>query len=73
MYAYVVVVPTPFRTTVDRRGNFRIDGVPSGPYRVRVWHRRESELTPTLLVGEGEALQLTANLSSGQLTVRGRE
>ena len=71
MYAYVVVVPTPFRATVDEDGGFRIDGVPSGQYTVKVWQRHESELTPKLVVGEGD-LRLTLDLSSGNLTVRVR-
>ena len=71
MYAYVVVVPTPFRATVDEDGGFRIDGVPSGQYTVKVWQRHESELAPKLVVGEGD-LRLTLDLSSGDLTVRVR-
>jgi plastocyanin len=71
MYAFVIVVPTPFRTTVDEDGHFRIDGVPGGRYTVRVWHRQEYELTPQLIVRAGGTPQLTVDLSSGELEVRG--
>jgi plastocyanin len=71
MYAYVVVVPTPFRTTVDEAGGFRFDHVPSGRYTVKVWQRGESEMAPKIVVGEG-GLHLTLDLSSGDLTVRVR-
>ena len=40
MVAYVVVVPTAYRAVTDDEGRFRIDDVPAGSYRVRVWHRR---------------------------------
>lgn len=40
MAAWVVVVPTPYFSTSDEDGTFRIEGVPSGRYRVTLWHRR---------------------------------
>jgi plastocyanin len=45
MEAYVLVVDTPYfaRTGVD--GRARIDNVPAGPYRLRLWHPR---LTPDM-------------------------
>jgi len=40
MLAYVVIVDSPYRTTSDREGHFRFEGIPAGPYELRVWHRR---------------------------------
>ena len=38
MEAYVVVKEQPFFSTADKTGNYRIDGIPLGTYRVTVWH-----------------------------------
>ncbi len=43
MAAWVVVVPTPYFSTSDQNGTFRIEGVPSGRYRAALWHRRWGE------------------------------
>ena len=38
MEAFVVVREHPFFTGADKSGNYRLDGVPLGNYRVTVWH-----------------------------------
>jgi plastocyanin len=38
MEAFVVVKEHPFFSGADKRGNYRIDGIPLGKYRVTVWH-----------------------------------
>jgi len=38
MEAYIVVKEHPFFSTADKVGNYRIDGIPLGKYRVTVWH-----------------------------------
>ncbi len=40
MVAWVVVVPTPYFAVTDRDGDFRIEGVPPGSYRLQTWYRR---------------------------------
>lgn len=45
MSAVIVVTRTPFVTVTDRRGVFRIEGLPTGEYRMRVWHERATEET----------------------------
>jgi len=52
MYAYVVVLPTPYLATADEAGQFRIEGVPAGTYFVRVWQRRTREYEHELEVGQ---------------------
>ncbi len=56
MAAFIVVTQSPFAVAADAQGQFRIDEVPAGRYRVRVWNidpsrRSERELevetTPT--------------------------
>ena len=38
MEAFVVVKEHPFFSVADKGGNYRIDGIPLGKYRVTVWH-----------------------------------
>ena len=38
MEAFIVVKDQPFFSTADKAGNYRIDGIPLGSYRVTVWH-----------------------------------
>lgn len=45
MSAVIVVTRTPFVAVTSREGVFRIEGVPAGEYRMRVWHERATEET----------------------------
>jgi plastocyanin len=38
MEAFIVVKEHPFFSAADKAGNYRIDGIPLGTYRVTVWH-----------------------------------
>lgn len=38
MEAFIVVEEHPFFSATDKSGNYRLDRVPLGSYRVRVWH-----------------------------------
>lgn len=38
MEAFIVVKDQPFFSVADKAGNYRIDGIPLGSYRVTVWH-----------------------------------
>lgn len=44
MVAYVVVVVTPHHAVTDPEGRFRIEGIPAGPHRVKVWRRGFEEV-----------------------------
>lgn len=43
MSAVIVVTKTPYAAVTDRRGDFRIEGVPAGDYHLRVFHERATE------------------------------
>lgn len=58
MSAYVVCVDTPYYTVADSRGKFRIPNVPSGTYKLRVWHESGETLTRQITVGAGGPLDL---------------
>ncbi|HXG32557.1 MAG TPA: hypothetical protein VNJ11_04280 [Bryobacteraceae bacterium] len=66
MSAVIVVTRTPFVAVTGREGVFRIQDVPAGEYRMRVWHERATEATLKALerkiaVGEnGGEIQLPA-------------
>lgn len=45
MVAYILVLDTPFYTTPDRNGNFRLEGLPKGPGKLVVWHERSESVT----------------------------
>ncbi|MBI4042877.1 MAG: hypothetical protein HY391_05310 [Deltaproteobacteria bacterium] len=40
MLAYILVLETPYFSTSDQGGNFRIDQVPPGKYRLATWHEK---------------------------------
>lgn len=68
MEAWVFVAPTPYRAVSTETGDFRIEGVPRGDYRLHVWHRRASPLERPLTVGPGGTSAGTLDLG----TSRGR-
>ncbi len=43
MSAYVVAVETPFFAVSATNGNYSIENVPAGEYRIHVWHERSDE------------------------------
>jgi len=38
MFAWIVVHDSPYFAVTDEKGNFKIDGIPPGKYRVTTWH-----------------------------------
>ncbi len=38
MSGYIMVLPNPYFASVDPDGNFRIDGVPPGDWKIKVWN-----------------------------------
>ncbi|HEY7321774.1 MAG TPA: carboxypeptidase regulatory-like domain-containing protein [Candidatus Binatia bacterium] len=63
MEAFIVVKEHPFFTSADKGGNYRLDGVPLGKYRVQVWHPEfGSTETGVELVRPGEVLDINFDL-----------
>jgi len=50
MLAYVVSVPTEYRTVTDSDGQFSITDVPPGTYRLHVWHPQSSPVDQEIRV-----------------------
>jgi len=63
MEAFIVVKEHPFFSGADKGGNYRLNGVPLGKYRIQVWHPQlgttESEVE---LVRAGEVLEVKFDL-----------
>ena len=38
MHAYMFVASNPYFAVVNDKGEFKIDGIPAGKYKVRLWH-----------------------------------
>lgn len=56
MHCIILVLPSPFFAVADGRGNYRIEGVPPGTYRLKAWHERLPSQTIEITVpAEGEA------------------
>lgn len=63
MEAYIVVQGHPYFSPADSRGNYRLNGVPLGKYRLDVWHPElGTKMVPFNLVREGEVLGIDVDL-----------
>jgi plastocyanin len=63
MEAYIVVKNHPYFIVPDSRGNYSLNGIPLGKYRVEVWHPDlGTRITPVELVREGEVLDIDIDL-----------
>jgi plastocyanin len=63
MEAFIVVTESPFFSGADSRGNYRINGLPLGKYRIQVWHPQLGTTEAGAeLVREGEVLELNFDL-----------
>ena len=63
MEAYVVVKGHTYFSATDKRGNYRINGVPLGKYRLEVWHPElGTKVVPFNLVREREVLGINVDL-----------
>ena len=75
MSAVIVVLSTPYYATTQKDGTFRIEDVPAGEYRLRVFHERAAEETLAKLgraitVGGGPLLVPVLPISeSGYLAI----
>ena len=53
MLAYVLILPTPYYSSTQSDGRYRIDGVPPGGYTMRVWNARGAVVHGTVQVTAG--------------------
>jgi plastocyanin len=63
MEAFIVVKEHPFFSSADKGGNYRLDGVPLGKYRIQVWHPELGTTEAGVeLVRAGEVLDVNFDL-----------
>jgi plastocyanin len=63
MEAFIVVKEHPFFSGADKAGNYRLDGVPLGKYRIQVWHPQFGTTDAGVeLVRAGEVLAVNFDL-----------
>jgi plastocyanin len=61
MRGFVLVVDTPYFTTTDETGRFRIDGLPPGTYRAKVWVNRKTVYDADLRIEAGATQTLNVS------------
>ena len=63
MEAFIVVKEHPYIAAPDKRGNFRLDGVPVGKYRLQVWHPQLGTTDAGVeIVRDGEVVDVNFDL-----------
>ncbi len=58
MEAWIYPVQNPYFAVTDAKGNFKIEGVPPGKYRVNIWHAALGRKTARLTLESGKAAKL---------------
>ena len=59
MIAYVVAVETPYFAVSDGEGNFTIEDVPDGTYKLTAWHDRLKKQTRDVVVKGATTVDFT--------------
>lgn len=59
MTAWIYVAPTPYVTTTDAQGHYKLTGLPAGQYRVEVWHPEASAPAHTVTVSSDTKVDFT--------------
>lgn len=62
MIGYVLVLQNPFYAVSDKEGNFRIEGIPAGKYRLTTWHERYKADPIEVEVPDGGVAEVTVEL-----------
>jgi plastocyanin len=58
MNAFILVLPNPYFTLSDERGNYVIRDLPAGAYKVKAWFARLPEKTAVITIRTGETTAL---------------
>lgn len=66
MVGYVYLTDNPYYALTDVHGNFEIDNVPPGRYRLKVWHETLGTQVVSVDVTVGKTAEINFKLASGQ-------
>lgn len=62
MKAWIVVHDSPYYAMTDAKGSFKIDNIPPGKYKVKVWHEALGETEKEVTIAAKAAAKLDAAL-----------
>ncbi len=69
MSAYIIVAEHPYHAVTDANGEFRLDGVPPGSYRVRLWHEGVAVVETVFEGGKAKKYHFEESYESSQEVV----
>jgi plastocyanin len=58
MLGYVIVLQNPYFALTDNSGKYEIKNVPSGSYKLKVWHEKLQETSKEVMVQEGKTVSV---------------
>lgn len=64
MLAFILVMENPYYALTDASGHFSISGIPSGRYRVKVWHQKWIAPPKTIEMMEERPIQVEFQLGA---------
>jgi hypothetical protein len=64
MSAYIVVTEHPYHAVSDVYGEYLINDIPPGTYRLKVWHETLGTQEKEVRIREKETLQVDVNFST---------
>jgi plastocyanin len=64
MGAFIIVHQNPYFAVTDAHGNYVVDDVPAGKYRVHVWHEKLAEGEAPVAVYDGQVSPLDVHLEA---------
>jgi carboxypeptidase family protein len=70
MGAYVFLTDNPYYAVTDVHGEYEIDNVPPGKYRVKIWHELLGTQIGTVVVTAGKSTELNFKFDSGKTESR---
>jgi hypothetical protein len=70
MLAYVFLTDNPYFAVTDVHGEYEIDNVPAGKYRVRIWHELLGYQVSTVAVTASKTTEFNFKFDSGKRAPR---
>ncbi len=66
MSAHIVVTSSPYFTVTNESGEFSIEGLPAGSYKIEFWHERLGRQSVTARVYSGERKEVGIVYDAGK-------
>lgn len=62
--AYMWVLPHPYGAVTDAKGTFKLENVPAGAHKLKIWHERLGVQTVDVTVKAGEEAKVTVEFTA---------